>query len=310
MTENAKPNSIMKTNPTPRIALLVTFALTALSANHAAFANDHDRSAIQLRSTSSGDEAFTEPIETIQVACPENGIIDSVNVKRGDIVDADQLLFELNMNVLEASLKLAQAKANSSARLKAAEVEFEAKEKKYKKLVKLISEKAGSPQEVERAKADYEVARQNVEAIIEEMEQFTLETKRIESQMEQRRVRSPIAGIITDVRRKPGEYVANADPHLATVVQLQTLRVVFYLPTAKAVKIKKGYAAEIFFTETNEKTQAVVEYVAPVTNADSGRVRVEVLIPNQNLAFRSGVRCRLLNTFVRQSMMDSLFIDR
>jgi RND family efflux transporter MFP subunit len=289
--------------------MLAIMFVTFSTAN--TYADDkQNRRSIQLRSASLGDEAFTEPIETIQVACSEFGIIGNVNVKRGQVVEADQLLFELDMSVLKASLRLAQAKANSKASRRAAEVEFETKSTRYEKLVRLISQKAGSPQEVERAKADVEVARQNVEAIIEEIEQYSLESQRIESQMERRRVRSPIAGVVIDTRKKKGEYVANSDPHLATVVQLDTLRVVFYLPTSRAAKIKSGHDAEILLTETNQKAKGSVEYVAPITNADSGRVRVEVLIENANHQYRSGVRCRLLETSVRQSMNDPIFMDR
>jgi len=259
----------------------------------------------QLRALSAGDEAFTEPIETIKIASAESGIIGEVKVKRGDVVEADGLLFELDMSVLEASKRLAQAKANSRARLKAAQVEFEAKTKRHSQLVELQKEGAGSHEEVEKAYADVEVSKQAVEAIIEENEQAALETKRIESQMELRRVRSPMKGIVIDIRKKAGEYVSSNDPHLATVVQLDTLRVVFYLPTARVVKIKQGDNAEILLTETKQHAKGLVEYVAPVTNADSGRVRVEVLIPNPNGEYRSGVRCRVLEVFAQHSMMQA-----
>lgn len=243
-----------------------------------------------------GDEAFTEPIETIKLAAPELGIVSKVNIKRGDIVKTQDLLVELDMSVLEASKRLAMAKANTKARLRAAEVEFESKTKSYNKRVRLLADNAGSPEEVDKAKTEVDIAQQNIEAIVEENEQYVLETKRIESQMEQRRIRSPIDGVVIDILRKPGEYVSNSDPHIATVVQLDTLRVVFHLPTAQARKIKSGDTAKLLLTETDQQAQGVVEYVAPVTSADSGRVRVEVLIENSNHKYRSGVRCRIVET--------------
>ena len=281
--------------------------LLALGISTASFANDEGNEILNvLRASSGGDEAFTEPIETIKIASGENGIIASVTVKRGDTVAADDLLFELDMSVLESSRRLAQAKANTTARLKAAEAEFESKQKRYQQLVQLLREKAGNPEEVERAKTDTEVARQSVEAIIEENEQNRLETKRIESQMERRRIRAPIHGVVVDVLKKPGEYVSSNDPHIATVVQLKTLRVVFYLKTARAVNLKQGDAADLLLTETDQQAKGIVEYVAPITDADSGRVRVEVLINNELGEYRSGVRCRIVETFSRQSVSDSV----
>lgn len=258
--------------------------------------SEHNRYA-----SASSNEAFTEPYQTIQIASAEPGIIANIKVQLGDMVDTGDLLFEMDMSVLEASRRLAQAKANSQARLKAAEVEHESKLKRYQQLVDLVKENAGSPEEVERAKTQSEIARQGVAAIAEEKAQFALETKRIESQIEQRRIRSPIAGVVIEIHKKPGEYVSSNAPQLATVVQLQTLRAVFHLPTRTAVKLQRGDVVQIQLTETEQSAAAIVEYVAPITKADSGRVRVDVRIDNQLGQYRSGVRCRMLETIPQQS---------
>ncbi|MFK7769633.1 MAG: efflux RND transporter periplasmic adaptor subunit [Mariniblastus sp.] len=260
----------------------------------------------QLRSSTAADEAFTESYQKILVASAENGIVSNVKVRRGDIVEVGDLLFELDQSVLEASRRLSRAKANQKAKLRSAEVQFETNTKRYEQKVKLLEEKAGSPEEVQRAKSDVEISKQNVEAILEENEQSSLETKRIESQIEQKRIRSPINGVVTDVRKKVGEYVSVNDPHVVTVEQLDALKVVFYLPTARAVKIKIGHTAEILMTEEKSHAKGTVEYVAPITKADSGRVRVEVAIANELQNYRSGVRCRLISTSSHQSAIQEL----
>ncbi len=111
-----------------------------------------------------GDVAFTEPVESIKVACGETGIVGDVRVARGARVQRDELLLELDMSVLEAARQLAAAKARSTARLNAAQVEFEQRNQRYEKLEQLLRENAGSPEEVERAKADMQVAHENVVA--------------------------------------------------------------------------------------------------------------------------------------------------
>ncbi len=294
-------------------ALTVFFALgsawTSANDNGNNSRNRRERT-IKLRSHTAADEAFTESYQKVLVACAENGIVNEINVKRGDIVKEGDLLFELDMSVLKASRRLSLAKANQKAKLRSAEVQLETNTKRYKQKVELLNENAGSPEEVERAKTEMEIARQNIEAILEENEQATLETKRIESQMEQKRVRSPISGVVIDVRKKVGEYVSVNDPHVVTVEQLNALRVVFYLPTARAVKIKVGDTADVLMTEKDQHAKAIVEYVAPVTNADSGRVRIEVVIENERRKYRSGVRCRMQETFSQQSMLQEMLDNR
>ncbi len=246
-----------------------------------------------------GDDAFTEPIEEIKVATAEMGIVKKIHVKKGDTVGPNDLLIELDMSVLEATRRIAESKANNKARIKAAEIEFQIKNTRYEKLVSLVRDGAGSPEEGERALADTQVAKQNIEALLEEAEQHRLEVQQYEAQMERRRIRSPIHGQVVEIRKKVGEHISNNDPHIVTVVRFDTLRAIFHIATAKAIKMQKGDIVEVVVPETNQRTRAEVEFVAPITQADSGRVRVDVTIDNQTHEFRSGVRCRLVGGIVR-----------
>ena len=244
------------------------------------------------------EEAFTEPIEKIQVAAAETGIVAKVYVKLGDTVQPGDLLYELDMSVLEASRRVAKSKADNRAKLKSAEIEYQTKLARYEKLVKLAQEGAGSPEEVARSKADAEVASQEIEALREQANQFRLEVEQYEAQMEQRRVRSPIHGQVIEIKKKVGEHVSSNDLHLVSVVQIDTLRAVFHLPTLQATKLEKGNKVQIAFPESNLQTIGIVEYVSPITRADSGRVRVDILIGNREREFRSGVRCYLMKRVV------------
>ena len=242
------------------------------------------------------DEAFTEPIDEIKVAAAETGIVTNVHVKRGDTVVPGDLLIELDMSVLEAARRIAEAKANNIAKRKAAEIEYEIKQARHEKLVRLRKEGAGSPEEVKRAKADTEVARQNISALVEEAQLYQLEVKQHEAQMERRRIRSPIHGQVVDIKKRVGEHVSGNDPHMLTVVQLNRLRVTFYVTTAKAMNLKAGDFIKVLLPETRQSAHAQIEFIAPITHADSGRVRMDVLIDNAKGQYRSGVRCRLVES--------------
>lgn len=239
------------------------------------------------------NDAFTEPVQKIMVACGETGIVDQVKVKLGDPVSKDQVLVELDMSVLNAARRVAISIASGKAKLTAAEVEFNLKSQRYQKMAQLYREGAGSPEEANKARGEAEVARQNVEAILETVDQSQLETEQIDAQIESRRVRSPIDGTVVEITRKEGEYISSADPHIATVVSLDQLKVIFYLPTEIATGFDEGDRIKLWLPETDQTASAVVDYVSPVTNADSGRVQVDVLIDNQRGTYRSGVRCRI-----------------
>ena len=243
--------------------------------------------------------AFRNRLETIAVAAAEAGIVGKVHVRRGDPVQLGQLLMEMDMQVLRASREIAVAKQNSNARLRAAEVEYQTKNNRYEKLVELLKERAGTPEEVDRAKSDAQVAFEKVQELREEIQVSELEVKRLDAQLERRRIRSPIQGVVIDLKKKQGEYVSSGDPQIATVVRLDTLRVVFHLPTKTALQFQQGAKVDLLFTETEQTAMGRVDYVAPVTRADSGRVRVDVLISNREGIYRSGLRVRLLKNRLR-----------
>lgn len=247
---------------------------------------------------------YTEPIRRIRVAASESGKIDAVEIKLGDRVSPGDLLVRLDSNILEATRRVAVAKHESSAQLDAAKAKSEQKQQRYKKLKGLLESGAGSVEEVRRAATDAEVAALEVDSLREERRLRQLEVDEIEARIEKRRVRSPITGVVTDVTKEVGEYVALSEPHLVTVVRLDRLRVQFFLPTDLARTLRQDRPVELSFPETQQRCRGVVEYVEAVTQADSGRVRVHVLIDNSEQALRSGVPCELDLRGERQSSAD------
>ncbi|PAY16083.1 hypothetical protein CKO51_28715 [Rhodopirellula sp. SM50] len=236
---------------------------------------------------------FTEPYREIKLCLAESGSVDTVLIHRGMKVDAGQLLLTLDSDVLQANRNVAAAKAESRSRVDALIIESDLKQQRYEKLQQLLDDGAGSVEEVRRANADASVAMLQVEAAREEMRLRQLELREIEARIEQRRVYSPISGVITEVTKQPGEYVSQQEPHVATVVQLDRLRVTLFVPTSVAGSMDSKAEVDLWLPETEQRCIGRVDYVGVVTEADSGRVRVDLLIDNPNRHYRSGVRCQL-----------------
>ena len=266
--------------------------------------NPHVSSSIAVPQHYSG---FTEPVKKIKISAAESGPVARICIKRGRQVRRGELLLELDTTVLDANRKVALAKSETMSRIDALKIESQVRKQRYEKLHKLQEDGAGSLEEVRRAKADASVAALEVDAALEEMQLRKLELQEIEARIEQRQVHSPIAGVITEVKKEAGEYVSMQDPHVATVVQLDQLRVTFYVPTRVAVSINAGAEVDLMLTETNQKCVGAVEYVGVVTEADSGTVRLDVLIDNPNRTFRSGVRCEMQSpvSSIRESTFTS-----
>ena len=238
-------------------------------------------------------EGFTEPVRSIQVSAKEPGPVTEVLVRRGDRVRRLELLVRLDDLVLQQTRAAVEAEATSTANLDALAIERDTRKRRYQNMIKLHEAGSGSDDELALAKADFEVAEKRIAAAREQQQIAILRLSELDARLGQRQIASPIDGIVVDVKKKPGEFVATEDLHLVTIVQLQSLRAVFFLPTVVASQLKSADVATVTLPLYDRRISASVEYVAPITEPDSGLVRVHLLIPNKKESFRSGIRCLL-----------------
>ncbi len=279
------------------VSLLIKVALL-LNIAASAFAGDSVRSVQSL-------EAFTEPYRSIVVASPEPGRIAKLHVHRGSIVKAGDLLVELDTTVLAASRRIAEQRATTRAKVEAARVESEKKKRRYETLAALSNDGVGTPEELAEAEANARIAELGVTSAEEELQQYALELEEIITRIEQRRIRAEFDGIVTEIYRETSEFVSSVEPELVTLVDLSQLRAAFYLPTEDALKLSHGTTVGVKLIPADTTMRGTIEYIAPTTQAESGRVRVDVLIDNSSGAYRSGLRC----TLTKQSALQPRFIE-
>lgn len=240
-------------------------------------------------------EGFAEPVQTVDVASPESGTVQEIRVRQGQKVRKGDVLVQMDPDALLPALELAKAKAEARAKMEAAKIELQVKQRRLDNLNRLGKENSSS-EEVVRATADVDLAKTSVMAAEEEIRQSQLEAKRIEVQLERRTIRSPINGVVLKLHHDPGEFVTISAPTLVTVADLSQLRIVLHPMSADASSLEEKARVQVQLERQNELADAIVDFVSPVTNADSGTIRIELLVDNPTNRFRSGQRCWLLPT--------------
>ncbi len=217
-----------------------------------------------------------------------------MKVQRGKVVKTGQILMQLDTRTLEAARRVAAAEAASSATIDGLKIEHDLKLRRCKQLESLSQDGLGSPEELNRATADEQIALAQLRAAQELQQQKVLRVEEITARIDARSVTATINGIVTDVRREPGEFVSAADPEVVTIVDLRQLRSTFFLTTNIAEQLSLQQPVSVRLAGRETAVRGFVEYIGVVTEADSGRVRVDVLLNNDKGAIRSGIRCRLL----------------
>jgi RND family efflux transporter MFP subunit len=232
-------------------------------------------------------ETFTQPYRSVDVPSAEMGVISRVLVEEGTNVRTGQLLAQLNDNVLQSSLALAEAAMRASSSRHSAEAELTLCEEQLRSYRELQGEGNASQREVDRAETNYWQATTRLRGIREDMEMRELEHQRISAQIAARKIESPLDGIVVRIHKEAGEFVSPTDPVVMQVVQLDRLRAIFSVPVTM---IDQRIAIQI--GGTSMATEAVIETISPIADAESASVRVNVRIENPAGKLRSGVICR------------------
>jgi RND family efflux transporter MFP subunit len=209
---------------------------------------------------------YTEPYRIITVSAAEPGVIAEVLVKEGDAVRAGQVLAKLDTAVLDAERDIAR-------------IEAELAETKLARVQELARASRATPEEADRARADRAIK--------------TAQVRRIEAQIENRTLRSPVAGIVTEIKRDPSESVSVANAHVLTVVQIDQLAVNLFLTPERAAALRLGAEVMLAVQDSPQRVPAKIEFISPVTDSASGTVRVKFVIDNAGQKIRSGASCLL-----------------
>jgi RND family efflux transporter MFP subunit len=238
-------------------------------------------------------EGFTEPNRKIDVAAAETGTVAKLLVREGDHVTRGQPLALLDNDVLEVSREIAATAVQAKGKLESAGAERDVRRTRLERLEVLRAQGHASQEEVDRARGDLSVAEANLLAVREQRQLDELERKKIEAMIERRTLRSPIDGIVAKTLKDEREFVSSNAAAVLTVVQLDPLRVTFSLPTAAAAPLSVGRMMPLELPESGLKTTGKIDFIAPLTEAESGTVRVKVLVNNARGQYRCGVRCLL-----------------
>jgi RND family efflux transporter MFP subunit len=196
--------------------------------------------------------------------------------------------------VLEATLDIAKSIKESRGRLESALEELQLQTKMVGKLAELHTRQHASRQELERARAQQRIAEAHLKAVREELAVKTLEYRRAQVQLERRRLKSPIDGIVTRILKDRGESVSLSEPVIVKVVQLDPLLVVFLVPADLTPQLESGKQVNVKFADTAQIVKASVEFVSPTTDPQSGLTRVRVRLPNPKEQLPCGATCYLL----------------
>ena len=203
--------------------------------------------------------------ENVMVNTTQPGIITAINVKEGDVVRKGQILATTDASVLNKSIDQLQTNLDLATIA-------------YDKQKRLWDQKIGSEIQYLSAKT--------------QKESLEKQLKTLQSQIDLTVIKSPINGVVDEVKVKIGEMATPGFTGIR-VVNLSNIKVVAKVSDNYISKVKKGQSVVVRFPDANYELTAPVTFVSSVIGANRS-FTVEVKVNNKDGRLKPNMVASLL----------------
>ena len=237
-------------------------------------------------------DCVIEPGMVVELSSRIDGILESLNVERGDWVEVDDEIARLESGAESAAVDYAQARAVMEAEIRSLKVSLAYGWRNRRRLSELHKKELVSAEEIDRVKTETRIAKHKLQQAEENKRLAELELLRASETLKRHTVRSPINGVIAERYVDPGESVE--DRPIVKIAQIDPLRVEVVVPVSMFGQIVPGQKAIVRpEAAIGGRYESTVHIVDPIINAASGTYRVTLLLPNPERKLTSGLRCEV-----------------
>lgn len=287
--------------------------------------------ALPIKGNVQGEAGVTGKLEanqSVNVAPKGNGKITSLPVKLGQKVNKGDVLFTIDQEDLENSVKtaqaqyesaqasLAQSKDNKSDSATQAESSFiqaqqslDDAKRNAERMTALFEQGAISQEEVESAKAklvnaqasynnalkSYESSKKNTSIVVSEssVKQAKAQLDNARDQLKNATVTSPISGVVGAVNGAVGE-MASSQSAVVTVVSTNPMKVKVQFAEAEVNSLKVGGKVTVQMDVLNKTVNGTIDAISPIIDETNKAYPVEIVIPNEDHQLKVGMVAKVV----------------
>ena len=235
------------------------------------------------------------PSGRVSISAAVDGLLETVTVDRGDVVEKGQLVATLQSDVEEATVRLTKARAEMVAELNRSEARLDYSSSRLGEDERLFQKGILSEQEYEEIQTTKLLDEAAVLAAKENIRIGELEHERAVALLAQRRLLSPVTGVVVERFLSPGELLTKqTETKILELAQISPLWVEVLLPVEELASVTVGMKAEVRPEEAvGGMYTATVTVVDRVVNPGSGTFGVRLELPNPENRLPAGLKCRV-----------------
>lgn len=238
-------------------------------------------------------DGLIEPYVVVNVGSGVPGILETVDVDRGDFVRKGQVLATLQSGVERATMELARARAEMEAAVKAKQAHLDFSIRKQHRAQELYKKEALPFSEMDEVETNKTLAERELQQALENKQLAELEYRRAIEVLNRLTMRSPIDGVVVERFLSPGDYVE--DQPIMKLAQIDPLNVEVIVPVTLFGSIKVGMRAKVRPEPPLKGLYTVkVKIVDRVIDAASGTFGVRLELPNPDHHLPAGLKCKVI----------------
>ena len=238
-------------------------------------------------------DCIMDPSLVIEVGAAVDGLMDEAFVTRGDDVVKGQLIATLDGRVQQAVLTYAREVAESGATVEIAENRLALAKSETSRAETLRQGNLIAESVVETLRSQVSEAELQLQQAHIDQRLAVLEQARVEAQLDQRQILSPIDGIVITRMMSPGEYVYSQTP-VAQLAQTDPIHIEVFLPTEIYRSLSAGDVGMIYPADPigGEYTAQIIA-IDRVFDAASDTFGVRLALANPDGALPTGLDCEV-----------------
>ncbi|NML48049.1 efflux RND transporter periplasmic adaptor subunit [Ramlibacter sp. G-1-2-2] len=240
-------------------------------------------------------DCVIEPREIIELRAPIEGLIEKVNVDRGDNVRRGQDLVVLDAAVDRAAAAIARHRSVMDGAVRSGETRVEFSTAKVKRQKSLEENNFVSAQAREEAVTEQQLAQSELQDAKDNRKLAELELARQQEVIRMKTIRSPIDGVVVERLLNVGEFAeagVGRKPILK-LAEIDTLYVEVLMPVEAYGQVKAGMDAQVLpEIPAGARYTGHVKVIDRIVDAASGTFGVRLELANPQRRMPAGIRCK------------------
>lgn len=238
---------------------------------------------------------LVHPVADIQFGVSVSGVVQRLLVKPGQAVRAGQALLEIDSQSQRLELQRRQLVAQDNSELEATQSRLKVLDEMLQ-LSEMVASRSQSISKEELAKQRLE--RMSTHGRLQQLQaqkaRERVELQLAQTDLEQRTLRAPRAGVVVETAIEAGEWAKPGDP-LFRLVDTGLVELRVNVPQAAVRGVRVGQRMSASFESGGAPVQAegVVHFVSPVADTASGLVDMRLRFANPKGLIRPGAKGRL-----------------